>query len=100
MERETSTTIETIPVTHSILAADALLALIARVYSLDPPITCSLLRHSWNDTYHLATMSTRYVARIYGVAQHTTSSAVRLNHERPYPNGNSGVLPSPVLIGC
>src|SRR5437773_2744907 len=70
MEQEGSTTIETIPVTHSILAPDALLALIVRVYSLDPPMSCSLLRHSWNDTYQLATSTARYIVRGYGVAQH------------------------------
>jgi len=71
MDLEAFTAIETIPVTHSILAAEALLALIARVYPVDPPIACSLLRHSWNDSYQLATKSTRYVVRVYGVEQHT-----------------------------
>ncbi|SRR6266496_703704 len=67
MEQEAAIAIETIPVTHSILDADALLALIARVYPLDPPIACTLLRHSWNDSYHLTTLSTRYVVRVYAV---------------------------------
>jgi Ser/Thr protein kinase RdoA (MazF antagonist) len=71
MELEAFTAIETIPVSHSILAADALLELITRAYPLDPPISCILLRHSWNDSYQLATKSTRYIVRIYGVAQHT-----------------------------
>ena len=71
MEPEASTEIETIPVIHSILAADALPGLVARVYPLDPPMSCSWLRHSWNDTYQLATSNTRYVVRVYGVAQHT-----------------------------
>jgi hypothetical protein len=41
MELETNTATESITVTHSILAADALHALIARVYPLDPPIACT-----------------------------------------------------------
>src|SRR6266540_3694868 len=71
MEPEASTEIETIPIIHSLLAADALPGLVARVYPLDPLMSCSLLRHSWNDTYQLATSNTRYVVRVYGVAQHT-----------------------------
>jgi Ser/Thr protein kinase RdoA (MazF antagonist) len=70
MEQAASIAIETVAVTHSIPAADALLALIARLYPLDQPLSCALLRHSWNDSYDLATKSTRYIARIYGVAQH------------------------------
>ena len=73
MDLEGSTSLETIPATHSILDANALLALTARVYSLDPLINCFLLRHSWNDTYQLLTKSARYIARIYGVAWHTLS---------------------------
>jgi len=34
-------------------------------------MSCSLLRQRWNDTYQLATSNTRYVVRVYGVAQHT-----------------------------
>jgi Ser/Thr protein kinase RdoA (MazF antagonist) len=73
MDLEASTPSETIPVMHSILSADGLLALITRVYSLDPLIACFLLRHGWNDTYQLSTQSARYIVRIYAVAWHTLS---------------------------
>jgi Ser/Thr protein kinase RdoA (MazF antagonist) len=73
MDLEGSTSLETIPAAHSFLDANALLALIARVYALDPPIDCILLRHSWNDSYQLVTRNTRYIVRISGVAWHTLS---------------------------
>ena len=42
-----------LPVTYSILAADALLAMIERTYELPSPLTCELLLPSMNDTYLL-----------------------------------------------
>jgi Ser/Thr protein kinase RdoA (MazF antagonist) len=73
MDLEVSNEFETVPVIHSILAADSLPAFIARFYLIDPPTACFLLRHSWNDSYQLETATARYIARIYGVVQHTLS---------------------------
>jgi Ser/Thr protein kinase RdoA (MazF antagonist) len=54
-----------LPVTYSILAADALLAMIERTYELPSPLTCELLLPSMNDTYLLAGKDSRYIVRVY-----------------------------------
>src|SRR5919109_4270165 len=54
------------PVIHSILAADAVLAEVARAYALDTPVACQLLKTSLNDTYLVTTRGGRCVARVYG----------------------------------
>jgi Ser/Thr protein kinase RdoA (MazF antagonist) len=53
------------PVIYSIPAAEALLAEVARVYAIDTPVTCQLLRRGLHDTYLVTTRDDRYIARVY-----------------------------------
>jgi Ser/Thr protein kinase RdoA (MazF antagonist) len=57
---------DVLPVTYSILSADALLARIAEAYDLGKPLDCRLVRPGSNDTYAVTTSEDRFMARLYG----------------------------------
>jgi Ser/Thr protein kinase RdoA (MazF antagonist) len=61
------------PVTHSILATDALQAAVAQAYPIDTLVTCRLLKQGLNDTYLLTTRNDRYITRVYGARWRTPS---------------------------
>jgi Ser/Thr protein kinase RdoA (MazF antagonist) len=61
------------PVTHSILATDALQTAVARAYPIDAPLKCQLLRPALNDTYLVTTHNDHYIARLYGAQWRTPS---------------------------
>src|SRR6266508_1801860 len=53
------------PVTHSILSAAALLALVLPDYSIGAPIDCKLLGCGLNDTYLVKTTEGQFILRAY-----------------------------------
>jgi Ser/Thr protein kinase RdoA (MazF antagonist) len=55
-----------LPVTYSILSADALLERIADAYAIGAPVSCQLVRPGSNDTYFVTTEEAGFVARVYG----------------------------------
>jgi Ser/Thr protein kinase RdoA (MazF antagonist) len=55
-----------LPVTYSILSAEALLERIACAYAIGAPVSCQLVRPGSNDTYFVTTEEDRFVARVYG----------------------------------
>jgi len=66
MERSTAYEDAVLPVTYSILSADALLERIAGAYAIGAPVSCQLVRPGSNDTYLVTTEEDRFVARVYG----------------------------------
>jgi Ser/Thr protein kinase RdoA (MazF antagonist) len=63
-----------LPVTYSILAADALLVEVAHAYPIAAPVSCQLLRRGSNDTYVLTTREDRdYLVRVYRARGRTPS---------------------------
>lgn len=55
----------TFPVSHSVLAPDALRAILAGTYKFRGEFRCELIRAGMNDTYLVTTRNARYVARVY-----------------------------------
>ena len=55
--------ISEVPITHSILRADAIAAVIAEAYDLGGPVYAELLSRGVNDVYLLRARGTQYVAR-------------------------------------
>jgi Ser/Thr protein kinase RdoA (MazF antagonist) len=55
-----------LPVTYSIVSADALLERIADAYAIGAPVSCELVRPGSNDTYFVTTEEDVVVARVYG----------------------------------
>lgn len=55
-----------LPVTCSILSADALLERIADAYSIGTPVSCHLVHARSNDTYLITTEDDAFLARVYG----------------------------------
>lgn len=53
-----------IPITHSILRADALAAVIAQAYDLGSAVHCELMARGVNDIYLVRAADTRYAARV------------------------------------
>lgn len=53
-----------IPITHSILRADALAEVIAKAYDLGGPVHCELMARGVNDIYLVRAAGTRYAARV------------------------------------
>ena len=53
------------PVTHSTLAADALLNTILPAYDIGAPLRCKLLQRLLNDTYLVETGQGKYILRVY-----------------------------------
>ena len=53
------------PVTHSTLAADALLNIILPAYDIGAPLRCKLLQRLLNDTYLVETGQGKYILRVY-----------------------------------
>jgi Ser/Thr protein kinase RdoA (MazF antagonist) len=60
-----------LPVTYSILSADALLERIGQGYDLGTPLDCRLVRPGTNDTYVVTTRENRFIARVYGARWRT-----------------------------
>jgi Ser/Thr protein kinase RdoA (MazF antagonist) len=54
-----------LPVTHSVIASDALLQHVAHSYEIGEPRSCELLCSGSSDTYLLNTSDKLYVARVY-----------------------------------
>src|SRR5262245_2819377 len=53
------------PVTHSLLSTTALTTELLQQYSLDEPLTCTLIRSGLNDTYLVQSPATKYILRVY-----------------------------------
>ncbi|GHO57968.1 phosphotransferase enzyme family protein [Ktedonobacter robiniae] len=53
------------PVTHSILAPEALLAEVLPLYDLDEQVSCLFLTRGVNDTYLVQSGTTKYILRVY-----------------------------------
>ncbi len=51
------------PITHSTLAADALLSAILPAYNIGAPLRCKLLQRLLNDTYLVETEQGKYILR-------------------------------------
>jgi len=63
-----------LPVTYSILAADALLVEVAQAYPIAAPVSCQLLRRGYSDTYVLTTREDcNYLVRVYRAHGRTPS---------------------------
>ena len=62
-----------LPVTRSVLSAEALLATVAPQYVLGEPIRCTLLSVGQNDTYLLETTHGRSILRVYHAHRRTVS---------------------------
>jgi Ser/Thr protein kinase RdoA (MazF antagonist) len=58
-------TLRKLPVTYSILDADALAALVEKSYEIAKPLSCELLLPSMNDTYLVAGANERRILRVY-----------------------------------
>jgi Ser/Thr protein kinase RdoA (MazF antagonist) len=69
----TPTQARRLPVTYSILSADALLAYIGRAYGIPSPASCELLLPSMNDTYLLTASDRRYIVRVYRASWRTAA---------------------------
>lgn len=54
-----------LPVTHSVIASDALLQQVTRTYRIGEPRSCDLLCSASSDTYLLSAGDKLYVARVY-----------------------------------
>jgi Ser/Thr protein kinase RdoA (MazF antagonist) len=68
-ERETQAS--SVPVLHSILLPEALLATVAEEYAIGSPVECTVLRANRNDTYLLKTTNDQYILRVYGTSWRT-----------------------------
>src|SRR5438067_5216865 len=53
------------PVTHSLLAPEALLAEVARAYPIDRPVDCALVRSYVNDVYVIATATSHSILKVH-----------------------------------
>jgi Ser/Thr protein kinase RdoA (MazF antagonist) len=63
-----------LPVSYSILSAEALGEEVARAYGLDGPLSCHLLQRGMNGTYLVEGEQARYVARVYGAGRCSAES--------------------------
>jgi Ser/Thr protein kinase RdoA (MazF antagonist) len=61
------------PVTHSVVAASAMRAVVAQAYRIDAPSKCYLIRRGFHDTYLITTAGNRYIARLYRALGRTPS---------------------------
>ncbi len=59
------------PITHSTLAADALLSAILPAYNIGAPLRCKLLQRLLNDTYLVETEQGKYILRAYRASWRT-----------------------------
>lgn len=63
-----------LPVTHSIVSAQALERELEASYVLGSPVRCRLLRPGTNDSYEVRTPRGRFVAHVYGARWRTSSN--------------------------
>jgi Ser/Thr protein kinase RdoA (MazF antagonist) len=63
-----------LPVVHSIIAPEALLAEIARAYSIATPAHCALYRSWTNDVYLVTTARATFYLKVYGFGWRTRES--------------------------
>lgn len=54
-----------LPITCSILDAEALAELVEKAYAVDAPLSCELLLPSMNDTYLVSSAHRRFILRVY-----------------------------------
>lgn len=57
------------PVAHSIPATNAILTGVTSAYDIGVPVSCSLIRGGWNDTYRIETTDSRYILRVCGAGR-------------------------------
>lgn len=71
----------TLPITHSVFAADGLAAVLLPEYDVGDVLECRLLQHNQNDTYLVGTDRARFILKIYQAHGSYTPRGSQIRYE-------------------